>query len=182
MLISDIINEIQDDGKPRKLRGQELNDEVAQELDDEIGPVGSRIPQFVNVPTAQIQMIARGLYLSGPPSMTIGKAVKDALKQWKDGRVKGDDDGDDSADKKGFASANMGFDRPETELKRGWNKSTHRNKADSDIKINVPDIVNKIPGVKQAKSGKQMGSKIGQTVARTIAGGNAPDRKGRLDR
>ena len=76
MLISDIINEIQDDGKPRKLRGQELNDEVAQELDDEIGPVGSRIPQFVNVPTAQIQMIARGLYLSGPPSMTIGKAVK----------------------------------------------------------------------------------------------------------
>ena len=36
MLINDIINEVQDDGKPRKIRGQELNDEVAQELDDEI--------------------------------------------------------------------------------------------------------------------------------------------------
>ena len=56
----------------------------------------------------------------------------------------------------------------------------HRNKADSDIKINIPDIVNKIPGVKQAKSGRQMGSKIGQSVGNIIAGRGLPDRKGRL--
>ena len=179
MLINDIINEVQDDGKPRKIRGQELNDEVAQELDDEIGPVGSRIPQFVNVPTAQIQMIARGLYLSGPPSMTIGKAVKDALKQWTDGKVKSKDSDDDDTGTN-FSSANMGYERPETKLKRGWNQSTHRNKADPDIKIDIPDIVNKIPGVKQAKAGRQMGSKIGQSVGNIIAGRGLPDRKGRL--
>ena len=55
----------QDDGKPRKIRGQELNDEVAQELDDEIGPLDPGYP-VPNVSTAQIQMIARGLYPSDP--------------------------------------------------------------------------------------------------------------------
>ena len=40
----------QDDGKPRKIRGQELNDEVAQELDDEIDPLDPGYPSSKRTP------------------------------------------------------------------------------------------------------------------------------------
>ena len=60
--------------------------------------------------------------------MTIGKAVKDALKQWTDGKVKSKDSDDDDTGRN-FPSANMGYERSETKLKEGG-INHHRNKAD----------------------------------------------------
>ena len=149
---------------------KDLNSLLRQELEDKIGSGGRIMNKYVNLPQQATLTKAAGYYASGRgKGMTVGMAVDKAIGDWHS-----DQEGD-SVDKKPkkdrkFSSAGMDWERSDTKLKRGWNQSTHRNKS-PDVKLpSVSDIADKVVGVKQAKTGKQTGSSLGQKTARLIRG------------